>query len=91
MGGVSLAISDFDYNFVFSLNPNPTSGNLTINSPNILVDKIEIINSLWQIVHTKQFAQNNITFQINDLTSGVYFVKLYNNGRMLKTERLKKN
>jgi hypothetical protein len=90
-GGISLGNSEFDNNFTFSLNPNPTSGNFVINSPNVLVDKIQIINNLGQIITTKFLSQNNSSVEISDLASGIYFVKLYNNERILKTERLIKN
>ena len=90
-GGISLGNSEFDNNFSFSLNPNPTSGNFVINSPNVLVDKIQIINNLGQIISTIFLSQNNSSVEISDLATGIYFVKLYNNERILKTERLIKN
>lgn len=92
LGGTALlGTDDYDNNFVFSLNPNPANESFVISSPNITIDKIDIINSLGQIIKTKQFAQNGVAIEIGDLTSGIYFVKLYNNNKMLKTERLIKN
>ena len=63
----------------FNMYPNPASDEIKIipadNSTN---SKMEITNSLGQIVKTGSLNNQSLTIPVNDLSKGVYFVKVQN-------------
>ena len=65
--------------------PNPATDVLTINVDNVIGDElnIELSNIAGQIVVTRKIAEFNGTakedIDVNELTEGVYFVKVYTN------------
>lgn len=59
--------------------PNPTDNNITIDAENIT--KIEIYNSMGQIVEIIDANGNNIIVNMEDYANGIYFIKTFcNNG-----------
>lgn len=58
-----------------ALYPNPAFNTLTITSENDLTNEVQIINSVGQVVREFSFS-GNTTVDVNDLFSGVYFVKV---------------
>ncbi len=61
--------------------PNPASAELTISSPIKFTD-VKIVNSIGQIVQESKY---NNTVSIAELSSGIYFLQLFNeNGNLLK-------
>jgi hypothetical protein len=70
-----LNINQEDVQNAFSIYPNPTNGVFTINS-NMQIQKIEILNTLGQVVLVKEGNnQQRVDVSIDD-TPGVYFIKL---------------
>ena len=91
---IPLSISNFRDPKTFKLYPNPTSSTFTI-SPNTLFENGEIqiysINGqLVRIIEVKNSFNNETTytFNISDLESGLYTVKLKANNILLKSELL---
>lgn len=69
----TLSNESFDMNAAISLYPNPTSSEIHIQMPsNILLKKVTFYNNLGQEVLEK----NSLDFPTNDLSSGVYSVKI---------------
>ncbi len=68
----------------FEMYPNPSTGNsinISINDPEA-VEEIMIINGSGQLVKTEKISDQNIVININDLTKGMYFVKVtYKDGQ----------
>ena len=68
-----------------SIYPNPATDVLTINVDNVIGDElnIELSNIAGQVVVTRSLSEFNGTakedIDVNDLTEGVYFVKVYTN------------
>jgi PKD repeat protein len=68
-----------------SIYPNPASDVLTINVDNVIGDEltIELSNIAGQVVITRSLSEFNGSakedIDVNDLTEGVYFVKVYTN------------
>ena len=68
-----------------SIYPNPATDVLTINVDNVIGDElnIELSNIAGQVVFTRSLSEFNGTakedIDVNDLTEGVYFVKVYTN------------
>jgi hypothetical protein len=69
---------------IISIFPNPASTEITITSPIKFTD-VKIVNSIVQIVlETKE----KNTVSVVELSSGVYFVQLFNeNGNLLKVKK----
>ncbi|MBR4582938.1 MAG: T9SS type A sorting domain-containing protein, partial [Bacteroidales bacterium] len=72
-------ISDID-NSAITIFPNPTSGILNITSTET-ISEIEIVNALGQVVYRAEVNTDNAVCDVEELTAGVYFVKIYGNPR----------
>ncbi|MEP7171829.1 MAG: DUF4397 domain-containing protein, partial [Bacteroidota bacterium] len=63
----------------FSMYPNPASAAIKIAPANNgILSTVKISNSLGQIVKTNVLENSEITIPVNDLNSGIYFVKVQN-------------
>ena len=69
-----------------TLYPNPTSNAVTISST-VAFTHSEVINQLGEIV----ISSNQNIIELNELTSGVYFIKIYTNNQLLSTHKLIKD
>lgn len=58
------------------LKPNPTASDFSIESKTEL-QKIEIFNQLGKLVATKKVSGSDISFNVLEYQSGVYYVKVY--------------
>jgi len=68
-------ISDTD-NFAIALFPNPANDILNITSSET-ISEIEIVNVMGQVVKRKEVNANNVVCDVEDLTSGVYVVRIH--------------
>jgi len=71
---------------LFSIYPNPATKTFTISAKlnsEIHYSTIEIYNNIGQLVYSKQISSSygdiNEVIKINNLTTGIYLVKLINN------------
>jgi hypothetical protein len=69
--------------------PNPASENLVIQHAyyaNTFNEsyKVELINLLGQIIYQSSFRNNNEVIDIKQFTNGFYFVKIYNNDKLMQ-------
>lgn len=69
-----------------SIYPNPSSEVINIRTT-IPFTHSEIINQLGEIV----ISSNQNTIGLNELASGIYLIKIYNNTNLLSTEKFIKN
>ena len=69
--------------------PNPFNGStkVIVNSP-MENGVIEIRNNLGVLIETRQVTKTVNYFDFNELAKGVYFMNVYNDGILLKTEKL---
>ena len=58
--------------------PNPVSNTLNITSSE-QISSIEIVNEIGQVVYRSDVNSNNAIYDVKDLKSGVYVVKIYGN------------
>ncbi|MEZ5198978.1 MAG: T9SS type A sorting domain-containing protein [Bacteroidales bacterium] len=74
-----------------ALYPNPVSDVLNISLENTVADKIEIRNVLGQQVKTV-FLSNDKQMELNvsGLQEGIYFVAIFNNDKIIDTQRVLK-
>jgi hypothetical protein len=57
-----------------SIFPNPTYGQLYINSPD-KIKNIEIIDHSGRIVYSRTASENRVSVQLENIASGIYFVR----------------
>ena len=63
--------------------PNPTNDILNITIPSKNYNKISIINSLGQIVYSKNIIYlQDIKIDFSNKKSGIYFIKLYSKDKI---------
>ncbi len=62
---------------LINLYPNPTNGIFTVKSGANNIDKIEVLNSLGQIIYQNLKPQNNLKIDLSKYSKGEYFVKTY--------------
>lgn len=84
---ITTSISDIRTNDnSISIYPNPVSDELNVRTI-IPFTHSEIINQLGEVV----ISSNQNTIKLNELTSGIYFIKTYNNNSLLSTKKFVKN
>jgi hypothetical protein len=71
-----------------SVYPNPTKGETTVNWKGMNIDNISIYNTLGELLMHTEVAGNFGQQEINNLSSGTYFIKLSFENNVLKTEKL---
>ncbi|MFI5170968.1 MAG: T9SS type A sorting domain-containing protein [Chitinophagales bacterium] len=65
--------------FDFTIYPNPNNGNFQISMDNINQNAvIEIYNSIGELIFTKQETSSIENISINNISCGIYFVRLIN-------------
>lgn len=72
------------------LYPNPVKDILTIRQNESEIIRIEIFNSLGQLIQLKSTDSQSLDLNMSDLKQGVYFVNVYRNNQIIKSERLLK-
>ena len=70
--------------------PNPTHDRLTIRSEQN-IDSIVIYDISGRKVLHQNLSNKNNTLNIKALSSGTYFIQIFNKGKLLKTDKLVKN
>jgi 1,4-alpha-glucan branching enzyme len=84
----TLSSEEFHSNSDLSLYPNPTSGSFSINGQ---VSKVTIYSITGQLVKSfESITSENYQFDVNDLNSGVYLVKMLDSNNNSKTMKLLK-
>jgi len=67
--------------------PNPSQGNFMIETENA-ADKIEVLNTIGQSTYTKILTGKLTEINASGWAPGIYFVKLYNKGKIIYTEKI---
>lgn len=74
----------------FTLYPNPVTGNMvnvSISNPE-MAESILIINGSGQLVKSERFIENNNSISLNNLSTGMYIVKVIYKDGQYQTEKL---
>lgn len=87
-GCSSLGLTDFEAIKAISVYPNPVSHYFMITSPKLMIDEVEMFNELGQLVKTQQLSQTNNEIDIESLASGTYYLRIYNEGKFLKSDKV---
>ena len=82
----SLSLDDNIWGNNIKIYPNPSSDTFNINSSQIELNKIEIYSLLGKKL--KEYSAITSVYNIEDLTSGLYLVKIYTNKGMFTIKKL---
>lgn len=85
----ALEVGSYDYNASITIYPNPATHLLTVSTLSN-IDKIELLDVSGKLVKAIQGNSNEIRTDISDLSSGMYFVKVYSS-LGIATKKLMKN
>lgn len=85
----TLSIDSKTLNNNVNIYPNPTSDRLYFNiTADISLDKVEVYDTIGKRILTSQISNNSV--DISQLTSGVYFVKIYSGESQVTKKIIKK-
>ena len=84
----NLYVSDTENIILF---PNPSSQFISVSSPLIEANGIEIFDNSGKLVLTKTKLQNQEKIDVRKLPVGVYYVRIYKDGKLLKSDKFIKN
>ena len=70
--------------------PNPVSQYFMITSPLTAVDQVEVFNANGQLVKTQNLTEANNKIYIDEFQAGVYYLRIYNQGTFLKSDKIVK-
>ncbi len=79
--------------FHISILPNPSKNQATINIPSQIIQEntqLKLYNSIGKLIqiHPLSTQQNSINISTKDLASGVYFLQINKNGKILAKEKM---
>jgi hypothetical protein len=79
-------------NVSFLVYPNPTNDilNIKLDLTNESNTSIQLVNALGQVIISKNASQEISSLNVSSLTSGIYFVKLIQNGKVLDVKKVVK-
>ena len=90
-GCSTLGLTEFQAVNAISIYPNPVSQYFMITSPQTHIDEVEIYNTLGQIVKTQKLtSQTNNIINIDELASGTYYLRIYNEGSFVRSGKVVK-
>lgn len=87
-GCATLGLSNLEAIKAIAVYPNPVSQYFMVTSPQLSIDKVEIFNNLGQLVKTQKLTQTNNIINIEELESGAYYLRIYNEGKVLKSDKI---
>ena len=90
-GCASLGLNEVEAIKAIAVYPNPVSKYFMITSPQVSIDEVEIFNTVGQLVKTQKLTQTNNVINIEDLAAGTYYLRIYNEGQFLKSDKVIKN
>lgn len=70
-----------------ALYPNPASQYFNITSVQTKIDEVDIFDNNGRLVKNQKLTQMNNIITIEDLASGTYFVRIYTEGKFLKSDK----
>ncbi len=70
--------------------PNPTAGNVTLTISNFESDKYQyqVMNLSGMVLETNKINQNNQIVDLSKLSNGMYFVRILDDNRVSKVEKI---
>lgn len=85
--GLNVAAPDLDHQDLFNIYPVPNNGIFTVEIADPGTRNIVVMNTLGQVVHDQMVDQKE-TINLSHLPTGMYFVSLRENNRILQTSKV---
>ncbi len=89
-GCTSMNVDDIQAVQAISIYPNPISEYFMITSPHTDIDYVELFDISGKLVQTQKLQNINNVINIQKLPSGVYFLRIYNKNKYLKSDKIVK-
>ncbi len=87
-GCAALGLDQFEAIKAIAVYPNPVSKYFMITSPQVAIDEVEIFNALGQLVKTQKLSQTNNVISVEEFESGTYYLRIYNQGQFIKSDKV---
>lgn len=87
-GCSTLGLNEFEAIKAIAVYPNPVSQYFMITSPQVQIDEVELFNAVGQLIKTQKLTQTNNIINIEELASGTYYLRIYNEGNFLKSDKI---
>jgi len=84
----ALGLNEVEAIRAIAVYPNPVSKYFMITSPQVEIDEVEIFNTMGQLVKTQKLSLANNVINIEELASGTYYLRIYNEGQFLKSDKV---
>jgi hypothetical protein len=84
----SLGLNETESILAIAVYPNPVSQYFMITSPHVSIDYVEVYNTNGQLVKTQKLEETNNKINIEQFESGVYYLRIYNEGKFLKSDKV---
>jgi len=89
---LALGVDDQFAENKMKIHPNPTSGQFTVETGNVIADQIAVYDSLGRVIKTSKPSSVTTNLSVSGLADGIYYVKIrYQDKDITKKLILKKN
>ena len=68
--------------------PNPVKNTITIENPDLTIDKINLIDVNGKTIFTKSLNTNPIKLNLKSYQKGIYFLQLLSGEKIIQTEKI---
>ena len=87
---ISSSTDDLNFNHSIQITPNPVSGQtIKVELEDVSADQFKIYSLAGRMIMSSTFRNNQI--ELENLESGYYILQLFDNGRLVASDRLIKN
>ena len=87
-GCAALGLNQVEAIKAIAVYPNPVSKYFMITSPQVEIDEVEVFNTMGQLVKTQKLSQANNVINIEEFAAGTYYLRIYNQGQFLKSDKV---
>jgi len=87
---IAASVEGVDLNDVLTIYPNPFNSETTISLhvKDVQYVKIEVLDITGRMIDEQEFKNTSVIRIKNDYKQGVYFMNVYGNGKLIKTEKV---
>jgi uncharacterized delta-60 repeat protein len=77
---VGIAENTTNAAFTFDVYPNPTNSMVSVSVPDVLLgQKISLLNTIGQVLETKNINATTMSYDLANLANGIYFIQVQTN------------
>ncbi len=74
----------------FDVYPNPTNATVSVSLPDALLgQKISLLNTIGQVLETKNINATTMSYDLANLSNGIYFIQVQTNKGIVTKKVLK--